>query len=357
MFILKKKKKRKKIIVLGSEKKIPLTWLTEHMLLVAVVLSQHAARVGMLHREVINLILFVMISSTCRRGSQAQAATLWQENKVRDDTRSGPKEEVKSHNRQEMWVLVLCCSFFPSVKWGQRLSYRKKLEEQWSLNVAFVGAGGHLSQAQPLPSPRGTALSISLPASLQQWPGSAVTAIAWRAALFSPLCHTPHHHPVWTPLLHLRMLILNIQCESGDRGWTLSQARIPHGLLFVPHSTVLFSLINESRVDFGVKVSGSLAFPMCKLSKGTKMQDTFGMRSESKNTFSCRAPSEPDPPLQHFTLCLFKPLWSCANRTKLSIFRKINRARNLQRLQMRIHATMPVLPLGNKPEHSFVYIT
>lgn len=102
MFILeKKKKKRKKIIVLGSEKKIPLTRLAEHMLLVAVVFSKGAARIGTLHREEINLILFVMISRTCRSRSQAQAATLRQENKVRDDTRSGPKEEVRSHVWQE----------------------------------------------------------------------------------------------------------------------------------------------------------------------------------------------------------------------------------------------------------------
>lgn len=156
MFILKKKKKkRKKIIVLGSEKKIPLTWLTEHMLLVAVVLSQHAARVGMLHREVINLILFVMISSTCRSGSQAQAATLWQENKVRDDTRSGPKEEVKSHNRQEMWVLVLCCSFFPSVKWGQHLSYRKKLEEHVVPECCLCGCWRSSEPGSASPQPQG----------------------------------------------------------------------------------------------------------------------------------------------------------------------------------------------------------
>lgn len=232
-----------------------------------------------------------------------------------------------------------------------------------SLNPVFVGAGGHLSQAQPLPSPRDTALPIPPPAFPQQWRGSSIAAIAWRAALFSPLCHTSHHHLLWTPPLHLRMLILDIQPDSVDGGWTLAQPRIPHGLPSAPHSSVLFSqcclqiIINESRVDFGVKVSDSLAFPMCKLSKGSEMQDIFGMREESKNTFSHRAPSEPDPPLLHFTPCLFKPLRSWANRTKLSIIRKINKASSLQSLQMRIHATMPVLSLGNKPEHSFVYIT
>lgn len=97
----KKKKRGKKLLSLAVKKKIPLTWLAEHTLLTAVVLSQCAARTGTLHREVINLILLVMISRTCRSGSQAQAATLCQENKGRDDTRSSPKEEVKSHVRQE----------------------------------------------------------------------------------------------------------------------------------------------------------------------------------------------------------------------------------------------------------------
>lgn len=44
------------------------------MLLVAVVLSKRAARIGALRTEVINLILFVMIYRTHRSSLQAQAA-------------------------------------------------------------------------------------------------------------------------------------------------------------------------------------------------------------------------------------------------------------------------------------------
>lgn len=90
------------------------------MLLVAVVFSKGAARIGTLHREEINLILFVMISRTCRSRSQAQAATLRQENKVRDDTRSGPKEEVRSHVWQENVSPHVLLLSFPICKMGSK---------------------------------------------------------------------------------------------------------------------------------------------------------------------------------------------------------------------------------------------
>lgn len=88
-----------------------------------------------------------------------------------------------------------------------------------------------------------------------------------------------------------------------------------------PYSTVLFYkcplkiIINETRVDFGVKVSGYLAFPKCELSRGSEMRYIFWMRSGSKTHFPSRLfwSSEPDPPLPD--PCIFKPIRSWANRT------------------------------------------
>lgn len=114
MFILKKKKKEKKIIVLGR-KKLPLRQLSEHTLLVAAVLSKVSASIGTLGTGVINLVVSIMIDTTCGRGLQVQVASPWQENKPRDPKGKRSRPTFVSTT----CVFVPRSSAFPSVKWVQ----------------------------------------------------------------------------------------------------------------------------------------------------------------------------------------------------------------------------------------------
>jgi len=88
VYFEEKKKRKKKIIVLGR-KKLPLRQLSEHTLLVAAVLSKVSASIGTLGIGVINLVVSIMIDTTCGRGLQAQMASPWQENKPRDPKGKG----------------------------------------------------------------------------------------------------------------------------------------------------------------------------------------------------------------------------------------------------------------------------
>lgn len=126
-----KKKGGKKLLSLAIQK-IPLVWLLEHMLLVAVMLSKRAARTGALHTEVIYLILLVTIYRACRSGLQAWAVTLWQENKDESCLKEVPYWSIK-------------CASSCSAAWfyhgemgsSTHLYYLKKLGEHLSGTVVL----------------------------------------------------------------------------------------------------------------------------------------------------------------------------------------------------------------------------
>lgn len=187
MFILKKKKKRKKIIVLGR-KKIPLTWLSEHTFLVALVFSKIAASIGILGTEVISLIIFIMIYMTWRSGLQAQAASLWQENKPRG-ARSDPKEKGWDHICQYNIHLHLLQLHFLICKMGSRahLSYPKDFggHALCTLSWWVLGSSPHQGSLHPLHSflSSSGSLTMTSPASQAAAPWTPVWEWRWQSEL------------------------------------------------------------------------------------------------------------------------------------------------------------------------------
>lgn len=99
-----------------------------------------------------------------------------------------------------------------------RLYHLKKLGGHVPLRLCLCGCWGSSEPGSAPPWPWVHSPARSTACLPQGWPGSAATGTIWRAALLSPLRCAPCHHLARTPRLHLRTLILDIQCESGDGG-------------------------------------------------------------------------------------------------------------------------------------------